>query len=220
LTALALGALLACAPWAWRTHRSLGQVFFIRSNFGLELRLGNHDGARADVWRGPETRAMHPGNNLGEARLVRNLGEAAYMARQRDAAIGWIREHPGAFLRLTAGRIWLVWFGPPASLPAAAATSALTVLALLGLRRAVRTLSAPQLAVVVIPLVAYPLVYYFVGYVQRYLFPLHGVLLVLAAFEVRGWIGSVSQSPGSGVIVSSAQRSASSTVSARHPPER
>lgn len=42
-----LGMILACLPWGWRTYRTFDAVFFVRSNLGLELRMGNHDGAAA-----------------------------------------------------------------------------------------------------------------------------------------------------------------------------
>lgn len=183
--ALACGVLLACAPWGWRLYRTFGEVMFIRSNFGLELRLGNHDGATADLWSAtPGPRQMHPGNNPAEARLVKDLGEAAYMARLRNETLDWIRSHPWAFLRLTAQRAWLVWFGPPGNPVDAVTTSAITALALMGYRRARPQLDAPQRAAVIIPLAAYPLVYYLVGYVPRYLFPTSGLLLVLAASAI------------------------------------
>jgi len=38
----ALGILVACVPWAWRNYTTFHSLFFIRSNLGLELRIGNH----------------------------------------------------------------------------------------------------------------------------------------------------------------------------------
>jgi hypothetical protein len=64
----------------------------------------------------------------------------------------------------------------------------MTVLAFLGLRRAWPKLNAPKRAAIVVPLAAYPLVYYLVGYVPRYLFPMSVVLLLLAASEAVGWL--------------------------------
>lgn len=188
LLAMVCGALLACVPWGWRLYRTFDEAIFIRSNFGLELRIGNHDGAQADIWAtaaGP--RRLHPGNNPEEALLVRQQGEAAYMSRVRDEAVAWIRAHPAEFVRLTASRAWHVWFGPPARPLEALPVMAVTVLALLGLRRALPRLAVPQRAAIIVPLVAYPLVYYLVGYVPRYLFPISGLLLVLAATEVTAW---------------------------------
>lgn len=189
LLAVVCGALVACAPWACRNYLALGDAFFIRSNFGLELRLGNHDGARADLWaENPGPRSLHPGNNRDEALEVKALGEAAYMSKQRRKTFEWIRTHPAEFLRLTASRTWHVWLGPPRRPIESLFSAAMTVLAFLGLRRAWPKLTAPQRAAIVVPLAAYPLVYYLVGYVPRYLFPMSVVLLVLAASQAVAWV--------------------------------
>ena len=44
---IALGILLASLPWGWRNLRTFNRVIFIRSNFGLELSMGNNDAAAA-----------------------------------------------------------------------------------------------------------------------------------------------------------------------------
>jgi hypothetical protein len=180
LLAVVACATLVCIPWAWRNDQTFHHVFFIRDNFGLELRMGNHDGARADIWAARPGH-LHPGNNPDEARLVRDLGETAYMSRVLDDTVAWIRAHPASFARLTASRAWHIWFGPPERPIEAAIVSVITLLALLGLWRTWPALAGPQRAAVLIPLALYPLVYYLVGYVPRYMFPLRGILLALAA---------------------------------------
>jgi hypothetical protein len=83
---MVLGVALACLPWTWRNYVTFHEIFFIRSNFGLELRLGNHDGAVADmeVMDAREGDSMrHPGNNQAEALLVRELGEMEYMRQAK-----------------------------------------------------------------------------------------------------------------------------------------
>jgi hypothetical protein len=181
--AITLGAFLACLPWAWRNYVTFHEVFFIRSNLGLELRIANHDGAIADLWT---TNVMpHPGRDPDQARQVRELGEMEYMRRARQEAIEWIRTHPGAFLALTASRVWHIWFGPVCRPFEAVPIAGLTVLAILGMRRSWRSLTVPQRAALLIPLASFPLVYYLVGYSARYVFPLYGLLLVLAG----AWIG-------------------------------
>lgn len=190
-----LGVVLACLPWTWRNHVTFGDVFFIRGNFGLELRMGNHDGAVADldvmdVREG--TALRHPRTSLPDARLVREVGEREFMRRARREALDWIRHHPGTFLSLSARRAGCFWFGSPADPVRMIAATLLTLLALLGLRRAWSTLGVPQRAAFVIPLVTYPLVYYLVVYMPRYSEPLNGILLLLAGAAV--WQGGA---PGS-----------------------
>lgn len=47
ISVMALGVVVACLPWAWRNYTTFNTFFFIRSNLGIELRLGNHEDAAA-----------------------------------------------------------------------------------------------------------------------------------------------------------------------------
>jgi hypothetical protein len=189
LIVLILGILLACLPWAWRNYSKLDALIFIRSNFGLELRMGNHPGALA-TFEEMDVRSvyLHPRVNLNEARLVQNLGEVAYMREAQRNALAWIVSHLAEFLSLTLRRIANVWVGPihrPIGIPA---VLGLTILALLGLWRSFPALSIPQRAALIIPLVTYPLTYYFVAYMPRYRMPMDWILLMLAGAAVWGWL--------------------------------
>jgi hypothetical protein len=189
-TSVVAGAILACAPWTWRNYTAFHELLFIRGNLGLELRIANHPGADADgdVTHARQGTVRHPGENLEEARLVRDLGEAEYMGRARSEAIEWIRSHPSEFLRLTLMRVVHFWCGPLRLPWLAALTSAVTVLALLGLRRILPALDASGRAALLIPLATFPLVYYIVSYQAHYPAPLAWLLLLLASYEVQGWI--------------------------------
>lgn len=177
-----LGMALACAPWTLRNHRALGGLFFVRSNFGLELRMGNHEGAGANLDlsdRGGTLR--HPRTSTEEARKVRQRGELAYMRAAGREAMDWIRSHPAGFARLTGLRVGQFWLGPIGDRPIAIATTLLTLLAAIGAWRVLPAMSGPRRAVLLVPLATYPLVYYVVGYEPRYRQPLDGLLLLLAA---------------------------------------
>ncbi len=188
-TALTLvGVALACVPWGLRNYAVFGEVFFIRSNLGLELRMGNHEGAVADIDVMDATEGLalrHPRTNVAEAKLLQQIGEVEYMRRSRQEALAWIGAHPGRFLSLTARRAFHFWFGSASQGPMAAASAMLTILAALGLRRAWPALAVPQRAALVIPLVTFPLVYYVVVFMPRYGALLTGILLLLAGIE--GW---------------------------------
>jgi len=185
-----VGAILACVPWAWRNYTALHGFFFIRSNFGLEFRIANQPGADADnsVTFARLGTVRHPSENIEEARLVRDLGEAEYNRRARNEALEWIRTHPGEFLRLTLMRFVHFWCGPLRLPWAAALLTTLTVLAFLGLRRILPALEAPNRAALLIPLATFPLVYYVVSYDAHYPAPLAWLLLLLAGYEVQSWI--------------------------------
>ena len=186
-----VGAALACVPWALRNYTALHEFLFVRSNFGLELRIANKDGADADieVTLARLATLRHPSENIEEARLVRDLGEAEYMRRARNEALRWIRTHPSEFLRLTLLRFVHFWCGPLRFPWLAALFTTVTVLVLLALRRILPVLTIPGRAALLIPLATFPLVYYVVSYVAHYPAPLAWLLQLLAGYEVQSWIG-------------------------------
>jgi hypothetical protein len=187
---VAVGIVVACLPWGWRNYQTFDAVFFIRSNFGLELRMGNHEGAAAsmDVMdRRQEHR--HPRTHESEARLVQQLGEVEYMRLAGREAVEWIAANPGTFAGLTASRAAHWWLGPLYYPPGAFLVTALTILALLGAWLSFPTLAAPQRAVLLIPLITYPLVYYIVAYMPRYREPIDWIFFLLAGAALWRWIG-------------------------------
>ena len=186
---LTLGILLACVPWTWRNYSTFNAIFFVRSNLGLELRMGNHDGAYpAMEVMDAHQEHLHPRTHFAEARRLREIGEIAYMRGAMDDALEWIKANPGEFLQLTGLRILHIWFGPLHDPKAAVRTSALTLLAFLGLWLAWKRLSVPQRAILVIPLVTYPLIYYLVAYMPRYRVPIDWILFILAGYAIWHWI--------------------------------
>jgi hypothetical protein len=190
---VAVGMTLACLPWGWRNYRTLDAVFFIRSNFGLELRMGNHEGVAASIdamdRRGEEY--LHPRALEREARKVQELGEVPYMRRAGREALDWIQANPGSFAELTAARFFLWWMGPLYDSVRALPYLVLTLLAFLGAWLTFPALSVPQRAAVLIPLLAFPLVYYVMAYMPRYREPIDWIFMVLAGAAVWRVAGHV-----------------------------
>ncbi|MBP0496105.1 hypothetical protein [Roseomonas indoligenes] len=97
----------AClVPWGIRNSQELGVFTMTRSNFGLELAVGNNDLADGT----PMGAGIHPFVTPEAARRAAEVGEAAYMREMRDLAMSWIREHPGRFVELSATRAKLLLF--------------------------------------------------------------------------------------------------------------
>jgi hypothetical protein len=182
-----LGVILACVPWGWRNYRTLGEAYFIRSNLGLELHVGNHSGAHGDIDVSDASRSfLHPRTDLEEAERVRSLGEAEYMRRKRREALAWILSNPERFVELTATRVAYFWGGPLHRFGGVPWQFLLTLLALLGAWRIFPVLSSHQRAVLWIPLVTYPLIYYVVAYMPRYGHPIRWILFLLAGAALWG----------------------------------
>jgi hypothetical protein len=176
------GMAVACVPWTLRNERALGGLFFVRSNFGLELRMGNHEGAGANLELSAQAGTeRHPRTDEDEARKVARLGELAYMRAAGREARAWIAAHPGEFLRLTALRIAQFWLGPVGDPVAALAAGLVTLLAAVGAWRAFPSLATDRRAALLVPFLLFPLVHYVVGFEARYRQPLDGLAFLLAA---------------------------------------
>jgi hypothetical protein len=194
-----LGAALACIPWAWRNYVAFHELFFIRSNLGLELRMGNNVNAE------PTMEAMdrygshiHPTLLETEARAVIKMGEAAYMRRAGQEALDWIAAHPRDFLWLTVRRVGAWWLGPWYRPAEAAPVTLLTILALCGAWLMWRRLSMPQRGAFIIPLLTYPLIYYVVAYMPNYRAPIDWILFILAGAAISGlWHAAAARVAGS-----------------------
>lgn len=188
--AMVLGMVASCAPWGWRNYQVFDEVFFIRGNLGLELRMGNHEGATGHLEK--NVRAIeeyrHPRSNPAEARLIQELGEAEYMRRAKAEAVDWITDNPLDFLALTASRTAQFWFGPLHQPWIALAVTALTILALLGAWYSLPGMAIPHRAALLTPLICYPVAYYVIIYLPRYRVPLDWILLLLAGATLWHWL--------------------------------
>ena len=177
-----VGMALACVPWTLRNERALGGLFFLRSNFGLELRMGNHEGAGANLDLSARAGTeRHPRTDEDEARKVAEVGELAYMRAAGREARTWISAHPGEFLRLTALRVVQFWLGPVDDVGAMLGIGLLTLLSAVGAWRAYPALSRDRRAALLVPFLLFPLVHYVVGFEVRYRQPIDGLAFLLAA---------------------------------------
>lgn len=203
---MALAVVIACLPWAWRNYVTFGEVFFIRSNLGLELRVGNNDRAAAamEILNRRQVFPLHPAGQATEARLLVKLGEMEYMRQAGSEAIEWIQANPSEFLRLTGLRVVYYWFGPLIE-PITATNIAyalLTVFAVLGFWHSRRDLELYQIASLLIPLATFGWIYYVVTYMPRYRSPIDWIFFMLAGAELWYWLSRGAQTNESSVILS------------------
>ena len=194
---LALGAVIACVPWACRNYNAFHEFFFIRNNLGLELRMGNSPGVAAtftEMDRAGHS-YQHPRLLPKEALKVKELGEVEYMRQALDDALNWIKENPREFLRLTFLRFLHFWLIPPNLSPAALTLTVFTILAIIGVRRVFPNQSLPQQVALLTPLITYPLIYYLVPFMPRYRAPIDWMFFMLAGVEVWHWISMSTKLP-------------------------
>ena len=114
--AIGLGAVSAVAlallivPWTLRNATVMGDPIPLRSNFGLELAIGNHPAAvgslHPDDTFAERLHAVHPYHNpAARAALRRAGGESAYSAALGAEARAWIAAHPAQFAQLSLAHL-------------------------------------------------------------------------------------------------------------------
>jgi hypothetical protein len=201
-----VAAFAVCLPWMVR-NRAVLDTASLRPNFGVEVRIGNHDKATGH----PQPFRYHPSHVAGELALYRELGEAAYSADSMRRGLAWIRANPGAFLELSLLRTKQFWLGewPPSDTrtnPGGASASSdpmswikwgsfamvgllgLASLVFSGLSREVRWLFGGGLILSCGP--------YVVTHVsERYRFPIDPPLILLATILVARCCGDRSPAP-------------------------
>ncbi len=157
---------LTVLPWTIRNYETFHRLVPMRDNLGLELWIGNHAG---------EARL----NGEDFLRMVveySRMGEMRFMDTKGQIAVEFIRQHPGAFLRLSGQRCFKFWSAPDGSV-----WILVSLLAWLGMIVAVwqKGLEAVPYAIV---LVMFPLVYYVTHTGSTYRHPVEPVILMLAAY--------------------------------------
>jgi 4-amino-4-deoxy-L-arabinose transferase-like glycosyltransferase len=165
---------LCLAPWLIRNIVVMHKFIPVRSNFALELWIGNRAGAEPGFH--PE---IHPAFNSAEVERYASVGELAYMGEKRDKAINYIRANPDVFVRNTVERIFRFWSGGLSGL--VYGVTFLNVSGLAGLWVFARRHSKRAI-IYGLPLLIYPLPFYVTHADLRYQHPIQPLLAVLAAF--------------------------------------
>jgi 4-amino-4-deoxy-L-arabinose transferase-like glycosyltransferase len=186
LSGLVLALLLT--PWTIRNHRALGKWLPLRSNFGVELWLGNNP-AGSDV----NSFALHPFQNPSEAAQFKSLGEIEYMREKQYEAIAFMRANPGTTLHLIARRVALYWFAvsdrprfdwstaPPYVRHLVFPNLLMILFAWFGAAIALRA-RRPGAMLFVFVLLVFPIPYYVTHALVRYRFSLDPILTIIGVY--------------------------------------
>lgn len=194
--ALAAGiAVLCCVPWTVRNYVVFHRLVPLRSNFPLELYIGNNNNyaTRQFVW---------PPLITKERELLRyfRLGETAFMEEEKRKAMEFIRAHPKIEVQLTAKRFVAFWAGIADPVHVFQSTDSVLIRlllvcnsgaamgALLGIAVLIRTRSCHTIPAAAFPVV-FPWLYYLTHPNLRYRHPIDPVVLLLAAVAVSSVLG-------------------------------
>ncbi len=199
LMLLMASLLLVITPWLMRNYFVFGRFVLIKSNFGHELLVGNHDlatGLLPSEVSGIERKLRDldgplPDVDLGpaETSLISSLNEAESNRLFLKMARESIARHPLNFIQRSARRFFRFWTfnrAPQISIDLVSHVAYFGVLfsALIGIVIAVRERSRVVVPLL-IPIVVFPCVYYvaMVG-LYRYRFPVEPFLIVFAAYAI------------------------------------
>ena len=169
LALAALGFCAAISPWVVRNYVQVHAIYPVRSNFGEELWLGNHEGIRK-----PADESQQPFGDPRELALYRSLGERNFMAAKGRAAVTFISWHPLEFARLTLSRILYFWVAPPRSL-----WVIISIAAFSGLLFAVQK-DLHQALPFIVAMLIYPAIYYVTHADNFQRHPIEPVMILLA----------------------------------------
>ena len=185
------------APWSVRNYVVFHRFIPLRSNFGLELWLGNNPDVTDTC-----SCSLHPTTDAGEAAKYAQMTEIPYMEQKQSEALAFMRTHPVDTLRFTFRRFedtWLgvwdapmdVWRSSHASIKALVVFNcSFSLLALGGVLAAFRRTNdaATPLGAV---LMAFPAVFYLTHPSSRYRFPMDPIMLVLATYVLGALVASL-----------------------------
>lgn len=186
--ALAAGmAILCCVPWTARNYAVFHKFVPLRSNFPLELYIGNNDNYAAPqfVW---------PPKITKEREIVRyfRMGETAFMEEEGRKAKEFIRSHPWIAIKLAGEKFVAFWTGFAEPLQVFKITGSALIRFLMVCNTLAATGALLGIAVLIgkrsdyaFPAAAYPAVFPWLYYVThpnlRYRHPIDPVVLLLAA---------------------------------------
>lgn len=177
------------APWFIRNYEVFHRVVPFRDNMGIVLRLGTK--GTTDYW-GPYE--LGPWHNEQEWNEFQQFGELAYFDKKKQQAFEFIRANPGWYVWTSARRAVYLWTGywsfapeylkqEPLDPPNIFFCTTLTILALVGLWRAMRTDLSGAMPYVLV-LFSFPLIYYITSPEVYYRRPIDPFFVILAMVAV------------------------------------
>lgn len=181
-----LVCVLVVCPWIARNWLVLRAIVPVRSNFGEELWLGNHEGSTGRIEFG-----LNPSDNTFERERYVRLGEITYVKQRRGDAMQFIRKDPARFGRLLLFRVAYWWWAQGENARIFVFYRLLTLLSAAGIALALLKARHSPLLVPLGAILIYPVVYYLTDVYARYRYPIEPFLMVFAGFGLSRAIAFV-----------------------------
>jgi 4-amino-4-deoxy-L-arabinose transferase-like glycosyltransferase len=181
--------LITLVPWEISNYQTFHRFIPLRDNFWLEVWVGNN-GDTSNWW----IDAAHPSKSTVELAEYDTMGELPYMQMKRLQALAFISHHPGTFAWLVLRRFAYTWTGYWSFAPEYLADEpfdpanigfsvALTILMLLGLRKAFQADKSVAVLYLLV-ILTFPAVYYFTHPGMPYRHPIDPEIVLLATYAV------------------------------------
>jgi hypothetical protein len=195
----ALAVIICCVPWTIRNYTTFHKFIPLRSNFGLELWLGNNDQV-PDTWAGN----LHPNDYQPEREKFVQMGEIAYMQEKQHLAVQFMLGHPRDTMRFFWRRFADTWLGTwePVediwhslawdSKIGLVSNISISLLGFTGVLLLFRQKSQYAFPFALFPLV-FPLVYYVTHSSLRYRHPIDPVMVALTAYALGYAIRAIAR---------------------------
>ena len=184
-----LTLILVFSPWPIRNAYRFHAFIPLRSTVGFELWMGNRPGANGRL-----DESIFPMFNKQELADYIEKGEVTYVRGKSDAARAYIESHPGWFVDMTARRIVRFWIGTgnAETSPVFPVHALLTTcFGFAGLVLAWCRGQRDFVALMVIPLLLFPVPYYITHAEFRYRLNIDPLLTVVAAYAVTELVARV-----------------------------
>jgi len=173
--------LVVFASWPVRNAIVMHTFIPLRTDFGYELWMGNHPGGSGN----PEE-SLNPMTSKAEREAFLRMGELRYLDGKGAQAKAYIRSAPARFLELSAKRFARFWTGSEPGVNFVTITFCLLGFGgLFFLWRERRDLAV----LYALPLLVFPLPYYFTLVIARFQYVIAPVLALLAAHMVAVMLG-------------------------------
>jgi 4-amino-4-deoxy-L-arabinose transferase-like glycosyltransferase len=198
--AASVAFLFVVTPWIWRCSQTYGRFVAFRSNFGLEVLVGNSSDTSS-----PANWNVLPGFNKSELEELQRVGESAYMAEKQRQASEFVAHHKLRYAGLTLRRILNTWTGlwefPPrwkldeSGIPNILMYTLISVMAFAGLILAIQHGHEQAIPLAILPIFL-PAIYYLTHSDMGFRHPIDPVLAIFAAYAADSIAsGKQRQSP-------------------------